>query len=166
MKTSEEPGRVRPLLLPYSADFGRHCLHCGRPLPERTRKLHCAAECRRAYQNRRRKAARRESARQRGDKVLFCPVCGKPFLARPDADEEMACSPCCRSIRAQRAKMGLPYAEHKPSYDLGLHLASLGRDPWQAHDLTEDEADAIWGNALLSPIPYEVFLARKEKANA
>ena len=62
--------------------------------------------------------------------------------------------------------MGLPPLLHKPNYALAVPLANLPRDPWQAHDMTEDEAETIWGNALLSPIPPEVLLTRKEEANA
>ena len=164
MMTSEEPGAARPLLLPYSADFGKHCLNCGRPLPERTRKLQCSEVCRRAYQNRGRKAVRRAFLATLRGKVLFCPVCGKPYRGRVDEEEGQACSPCCRIIRGWRTRFHLSPAEHKPNYDLGLHLAHLGRDPWQAHDMTEDEEQTIWGNALLSPIPPEVLLTRKEEA--
>lgn len=166
MMTSEEPGAARPLLLPYSADFGKHCLNCGRPLPERTRKLHCSEVCRRAYQNRTRAAARRAFLARQGGYIFFCPECGKPYPARSEAEEGRACSPACRKGRARRATLGLPPAEHPPNYDLGLLLAHLGRDPWQAHDMTEDEEQTIWGNALLSPIPPEVLLTRKEEANA
>lgn len=157
MATTGGAGASVPLLLLYSADFGKHCQNCGKPLPERTRKLHCTEECRRAYQNRTRAAARRSFLAGRGRQILFCPDCGKPFFSKSAVDEGQACSPCCRSIRRRRKEFGLPPAEHKPNYDLGLLIAPLGRDPWRAHDLTEDEAAAIWANALLDPMPPEIF---------
>ena len=156
MMTSEEPGAARPLLLSYSPNFGRYCANCGRPFEGRG--IHCSTACRRAYQNQRRKKERRIEARRRGLVLYFCPVCGKPRLTLPrDRGEEEACSPCCCAIRKRREKMGLSPLIHKPNYALAMHLAELPRDPWQARDLAEDESREIWENALLSPIPPEVF---------
>jgi hypothetical protein len=84
-------------------------------------------------------------------------VCGVPMLTRRREEEGKACSSCCRATKRRRGKLGLPAFEHSPNYDLGLLLAVLPRDPWQAHDMTEDEEETIWGNALLSPIPLELF---------
>jgi len=164
MMTSAGDGAAWPLLLPYSADFGRYCLHCGQPLQGDSLRLHCSDSCRRAYQNERRKRERRTARRRRGTVILFCPVCGVPILTRGREEEGKACSSCCRAIKRRRYALGLPAFEHPPNYDLGLLLAALPRDPWRAHDLTADEEETIWATALLEPIPVELF-NRKQEAN-
>jgi len=164
MMTSAESGAAWPLLLPHSADFGRHCRHCGRPLPENCWRGYCSTYCRRKYQDARRKRERRAERLRRGSILIFCPVCGVPMLTRRQGEAGKACSPCCRAIKTQREKLGLPAFEHPPNYDLGLLLVALPRDPWRAHDLTADEEETIWANALLEPIPVELF-NRKQEAN-
>jgi hypothetical protein len=48
---------------------------------------------------------------------------------------------------SQRKAQGLPKVEHKPNYILAAALFPQ-RDPWQADNLTEEEAETIKSNCL------------------
>jgi len=133
----------------FTAPVTRVCAHCGEffPAGRSPRASYCSTQCRRDAQNERRREERREEAERRRV-VLFCSVCGVPRLHKPKEDEFFRyCSRCCARIAQSRRDAGLPEANHKPNYILAAALFPQ-RDPWEAGDMTEEEAEDVLRNSL------------------
>lgn len=117
------------------ATVTRFCRFCGAPIPEgKTRSMYCCENCRRQYQNVRRKAERREVFEAFGFGV--CPVCGKRFRRRHEL--HFYCNGLC-----SRKAYGRGWEAHPIPME----------DPWQRHDLDDWTAAQMFENANLDPLP-------------